>query len=167
MYVPYYRVAQIRGYGPVGPPARRSTAGPGGGVAAGPDRGYDPNHRVRHPPQVVWEWSDAEKCGQLALRHSALGNSGNFGGFSPKSEVHPLPGIHALASAEVMAPGEQSIFHASAHTFLAAVLQTSAMQAACTGPQIGVEAEMAAHVASVVPGATHVLAVTEEHALPL
>jgi hypothetical protein len=118
-------------------------------------------------PQAVWEWSDAEKCGQLALRHSALGNSGNFGGFSPKSEVHPLPGIHALASAEVMAPGEQSIFHASAHTFLAAVLQTSAMQAACTGPQIGVEAEMAAHVASVVPGATHVLAVTEEHALPL
>ena len=72
MYVPYYRVAQIRGYGPVGPPARRSTAGPGGGVAAGPDRGYDPNHRVRHPPQVVWEWSDAEKCGQLALRHSAF-----------------------------------------------------------------------------------------------
>ena len=41
-------------------------------MAAGPDRGYDPNHRVRHPPQVVWEWSDAEKCGQLALRHSAF-----------------------------------------------------------------------------------------------
>jgi hypothetical protein len=158
-------IAPIRG--PVGPPARGSTAGPCGGRRGGARPRVRPQPLGAPPPQAVWEWSDAEKCGQLALRHSALGNSGNFGGFSPKSEVHPLPGIHALASAEVMAPGEQSIFHASAHTFLAAVLQTSAMQAACTGPQIGVEAEMTAHVASVVPGATHVLAVTEEHALPL
>ena len=48
-----------------------------------------PNHRARHPPQVVWEWIDAEKF--PALLHSIPPRRPLFGppfkkkswGFSP------------------------------------------------------------------------------------
>jgi hypothetical protein len=45
-------IAQIRGpVGPWGRPRGGPPRVPGGGAPGGQDRGYDPNHRVRHPPR--------------------------------------------------------------------------------------------------------------------
>ena len=43
------------------------------GPAAGPRPRVRPQPPAVSPPQVVWEWSDAEKSTRDALRHSALG----------------------------------------------------------------------------------------------
>mgnify|MGYP007000175518 len=44
-----------------------------GGPAGGPRPRVRPQPPAASPPQVVWEWSDAEKSTRDALRHSALG----------------------------------------------------------------------------------------------
>ena len=58
-----------------------------GGPAGGPRPRVRPQPPAASPPQVVWEWSDAEKCTYLSLRHSVLGvhlqNVGKIPRFRP------------------------------------------------------------------------------------
>ena len=70
-----------------------------GGPAGGPRPRVRPQPPAASPPQVVWEWSDAEKSTRDALRHSALGvhlqNVGKIArfwpaGYSEHGFLHPV-----------------------------------------------------------------------------
>ena len=68
-----------------------------GGPAAGPRPRVRPQPPAASPPQVVWEWSDAEKSPRDALRPS---ETTTFWSRGPKSgdfphvlQVHPQSGV--------------------------------------------------------------------------
>ena len=68
-----------------------------GGPAGGPRPRVRPQPPAASPPQVVWEWSDAEKCTYLSLRPSETttiwSRGPKSGDFPHVLQVHPQNGM--------------------------------------------------------------------------